>query len=51
MAVVFSEDKVDIDESDFNDDQVVVDFHVELNEKDKAESLLKETGAHNIIFE
>lgn len=51
LAVVFSEDKVDIDESDFNDDQVVVDFHVELNEKDKAESLLKETGAHNIIFE
>ncbi|MCO4754346.1 MAG: hypothetical protein KC478_07675 [Bacteriovoracaceae bacterium] len=51
LAVVFSEDKVDIDESDFNGDQVVVDFHIQLQEKDKAEQLLKKTGAHNIIYE
>lgn len=51
LAAVFSEDKVDIDESDFNGDQVVVDFHVELKEKEQAEELLRESGAHNVLYE
>lgn len=51
IAAVFSEDKVDVDEADFNGDEVVVDFHVEVEERDKAESLLKENGAHNVIYE
>ena len=51
LASVLSEDKVDVDDSDFNGDQVVVDFHVEVEEKDKAENLLKENGAHNVIYE
>lgn len=51
LAAVFSEDKVDIDESDFNGDQVVVDFHVNLQEREKAEELLKKNGARNVLFE
>lgn len=51
LAAVFSEDAVDLDEGDFNGDQVVVDFHVENDERDQAESLLKKTGAHNILSE
>lgn len=51
LAAVYSEKAVDVSETDFNGDQVVVDFHVEIEEKEKAEALLKENGAHNILVE
>lgn len=51
LAAIFSENAVDVDESDFNGDQVVVDFHVNLKEREQAESLLKENGAHNILID
>lgn len=51
IAAVFSEAAVDIDETDFNGDQVVVDFHVERGERDQAEDLLKKSGARNVLTE
>lgn len=51
LAAISSEDTVDIDEADFDGDQVVVDFHVELKESEQAEDLLKIAGAHKVLKE